>query len=62
MNAIAQTSHGPVEYRIVGQGPAILVLNGGHTNCHSPLGRLMSRFGGKLFNKRFVSLIMCTKR
>ncbi len=23
---------------------------------------LMSRFGGKLFNKGFVSLIMCTKR
>jgi pimeloyl-ACP methyl ester carboxylesterase len=38
MNLIAQTIRGPIEYRIVGQGPAVLVLNGGHTNCHSPLG------------------------
>lgn len=38
MQAIAQTKQGPVEYRRVGQGPAILVLNGGHTNCRSPLG------------------------
>ena len=38
MTAIARTKHGPVEYRSVGQGPSILVLNGGHTNCHSPLG------------------------
>jgi pimeloyl-ACP methyl ester carboxylesterase len=29
---------GPIEYRVVGQGPAVLVLNGGHTNCNSPLG------------------------
>jgi pimeloyl-ACP methyl ester carboxylesterase len=38
MNAIAQTEKGPIEYRVVGQGPAVLVLNGGHTNCNSPLG------------------------
>ncbi|MFL5664094.1 MAG: alpha/beta fold hydrolase [Ktedonobacteraceae bacterium] len=38
MSLIAQTKRGPIEYRIVGQGPAILVLNGGHTTCHSPLG------------------------
>src|SRR5947209_19105836 len=38
MNNIAQMEKGPIEYRIVGQGPAVLVLNGGHTNCNSPLG------------------------
>jgi pimeloyl-ACP methyl ester carboxylesterase len=38
MNLIAQTERGPIEYRVVGQGPAVLVLNGGHTNCSSPLG------------------------
>src|SRR3954462_310047 len=38
MSLIAQTKRGPIEYRIVGQGPAILVLNGGHITCHSPLG------------------------
>jgi pimeloyl-ACP methyl ester carboxylesterase len=38
MDAIAQTKQGPIEYRILGRGPGILVLNGGHTNCHSPLG------------------------
>lgn len=38
MNTRVQTRQGPVEYRIVGQGPVILVLNGGHTNCDSPLG------------------------
>jgi pimeloyl-ACP methyl ester carboxylesterase len=38
MNHIAQTRQGPIEYRTVGQGPTILVLNGGHTNCNSPLG------------------------
>src|SRR5215472_3972855 len=35
---LAQTELGLIEYRSVGQGPAVLVLNGGHTNCHSPLG------------------------
>jgi pimeloyl-ACP methyl ester carboxylesterase len=38
MNTSVQTKQGPVEYRIVGHGPVILVLNGGHTTCHSPLG------------------------
>jgi len=35
---LAQTKQGQIEYRRVGQGQAVLVLNGGHTNCHSPLG------------------------
>jgi pimeloyl-ACP methyl ester carboxylesterase len=42
MSTIAQLDQGPVEYRIAGsntgQEPAILVLNGGHTHCDSPLG------------------------
>jgi pimeloyl-ACP methyl ester carboxylesterase len=38
MNHVAQTRRGSLEYRTVGQGPTILVLNGGHTNCNSPLG------------------------
>ena len=35
---LVRTERGLIEYRSVGQGPAVLVLNGGHTNCHSPLG------------------------
>lgn len=38
MNHRAKTSSNSIEYRIVGQGPTILVLNGGHTNCNSPVG------------------------
>jgi pimeloyl-ACP methyl ester carboxylesterase len=38
MKTIAQTPKGPIEYRLAGQGPTVLVLNGGHTNCDSPLG------------------------
>jgi len=38
MMRMAQTAHGPIEYRIVGWGPAVLALNGGHTNATSPLG------------------------
>src|SRR2546425_3681341 len=38
MNSMAQMEKGPIEYRVVGKGPAVLVLNGGHTNCNSPLG------------------------
>jgi pimeloyl-ACP methyl ester carboxylesterase len=38
MNSVAHTEHGPIEYRVVGQGPAVLALNGGHTNAASPLG------------------------
>jgi pimeloyl-ACP methyl ester carboxylesterase len=38
MKSMVQLERGPIEYRIVGQGPAVLALNGGHTNCDSPLG------------------------
>lgn len=38
MNRIVQVENGAIEYRTAGNGPAILVLNGGHTNCNSPLG------------------------
>lgn len=38
MSHLVRTVLGLIEYRSVGQGPAVLVLNGGHTNCHSPLG------------------------
>lgn len=38
MKRMARTPKGPIEYRTAGQGPAVLVLNGGHTNCNSPLG------------------------
>ena len=37
MVKIIQTKRGLVEYRTEGNGPVILVLNGGHTNCMSPL-------------------------
>jgi len=36
MVEIIQTKRGLVEYRTEGNGPVILVLNGGHTNCMSP--------------------------
>ncbi len=36
MSQIINTVRGVVEYRLVGNGPVILVLNGGHTNCNSP--------------------------
>jgi len=38
VSQLAHTKYGLIEYRSVGQGPGVLVLNGGHTNCHSPLG------------------------
>ncbi len=38
VSQLVRTERGLIEYRCVGQGPAVLVLNGGHTNCHSPLG------------------------
>jgi pimeloyl-ACP methyl ester carboxylesterase len=38
MNLIAQVKQGPIEYRQAGQGQPVLVLNGGHTHCDSPLG------------------------
>jgi pimeloyl-ACP methyl ester carboxylesterase len=37
-NSVAQVKQGPIEYRLAGQGPAVLVLNGGHTRCDSPFG------------------------
>lgn len=33
---VMQTKGGLVEYRVEGNGPVVLVLNGGHTNCYSP--------------------------
>jgi len=36
MVEIIQTKRGFVEYRTEGNGPVVLVLNGGHTNCMSP--------------------------
>lgn len=33
---VVQSKRGLVEYRIEGNGPVVLVLNGGHTNCQSP--------------------------
>lgn len=38
MNKIVQTKEGLIEYRNIGQGPVVLMLNGGHTHCSSPLG------------------------
>jgi pimeloyl-ACP methyl ester carboxylesterase len=38
MIRIAHTAHGPIEFRIVGQGSTVLALNGGHTNAASALG------------------------
>lgn len=32
---IAQTSQGPIEYRLEGQGPLVMVLNGGHCSRES---------------------------
>jgi pimeloyl-ACP methyl ester carboxylesterase len=34
---IAQTPQGPIEYRIEGQGPLVMVLNGGHCSRESRL-------------------------
>lgn len=36
--SIAQTANGTIEYRSAGEGMNVLVLNGGHTHCNSPLG------------------------
>jgi pimeloyl-ACP methyl ester carboxylesterase len=33
---VIQTNKGPVEYRSIGSGRVVLVLNGGHTDCRSP--------------------------
>jgi hypothetical protein len=37
MSHLVRTALGRIEYRSVGQGPAVLVLNGRHTNRHLPL-------------------------
>src|SRR5690348_15573563 len=49
---IVQLTNGPVEYRMVGQGQPMLVLNGGHTNCNSPLGH------GQFFLEQGYQLII----
>jgi pimeloyl-ACP methyl ester carboxylesterase len=36
MIKVARTKRGLVEYRTEGNGPVVLVLNEGHTNCSSP--------------------------
>ncbi len=36
--ALADTSAGPIEYRIQGSGPAVLVLKGGHSSRRTRLG------------------------
>lgn len=38
MNSLVQLAQGPLEYRVVGEGPTVLVLNGGHTSCNTPFG------------------------
>ncbi len=38
MNSITQSQKSAIEYRVAGQGEAVLVLNGGHTHCRSPIG------------------------
>lgn len=38
MNSLAQVAQGAIEYRDMGEGPVVLVLNGGHTNCNTPFG------------------------
>jgi pimeloyl-ACP methyl ester carboxylesterase len=38
MSQVVQTAKGRIELRVVGHGPPVLVLNGGHTSCTSPLG------------------------
>ena len=38
MKTIVHLEQGIVEYRVVGEGSAVLVLNGGHTHCDSPIG------------------------
>jgi pimeloyl-ACP methyl ester carboxylesterase len=35
---MAQTPHGPIEYRLTGTGPVVLVLKGGHSSRDTHLG------------------------
>ncbi len=38
MSQVANTPYGPIEYRWQGQGPVLLVMHGGHANCHETFG------------------------
>src|SRR6266542_3539031 len=44
---IAYTSRGPIEYRLEGAGPVVVVLNGGHCSRHSRLSH--ERLAGEGF-------------
>ena len=35
---VAHTPHGPIEYRLTGSGPAVMVLKGGHSSRDTRLG------------------------
>jgi hypothetical protein len=35
----ARTSQGPIEYRLTGSGPVVMVLKGGHSSRSTRLGR-----------------------
>lgn len=37
-SAVAQTPHGPIEYRLTGSGPVVMVLKGGHSSRDTHLG------------------------
>ena len=37
-SAVAQTRHGPIEYRFTGSGPVVMVLKGGHSSRETQLG------------------------
>jgi pimeloyl-ACP methyl ester carboxylesterase len=37
-SAVARTRHGPIEYRLTGTGPVVLVLKGGHSSRDTHLG------------------------
>jgi pimeloyl-ACP methyl ester carboxylesterase len=37
-SGVAQTPHGPIEYRLTGTGPVVMVLKGGHSSRDTQLG------------------------
>src|SRR5512132_2227501 len=37
-SGVAQTPHGPIEYRLTGTGPVVVVLKGGHSSRNTQLG------------------------
>ena len=45
---LANTTHGPIEYRLEGAGPVIMVLNGGHCSRHTRLSH--ERLAGEGFS------------